>query len=95
MIKKPEIGTVFEAARTLTRKLLLRCESCTACGYNEPMSIDAKQVVPNVTGMATVVDCHGIQDPKKPHARLLYVDAHGSVRSFLVVEAITGLPEKK
>jgi hypothetical protein len=42
-----------------------------------------------ITGLATIIDIHGLAY-SIPHVRLLYVDDHGSVRSFKIITEITG-----
>jgi hypothetical protein len=56
------------------------------------MKFPKSELNPGLTGLATLIDLHGIPF-SKPHVRLLYVDEHGSVRSFKVINELTGDPE--
>lgn len=68
----------------------LRCESCSICGKSPPMRFPRADLNPGLTGLATLIDIHGLAYSSKPHVRLLYVDEHGSVRSFKVISEVTG-----
>lgn len=54
------------------------------------MKISKEKLKPGLTGLATLVDLHGIAFKEKPHVRLMYVDPHGSVRSFKAISELTG-----
>ena len=54
------------------------------------MSFPKEDLNPGLTGLATLIDIHGIAFKEKPHVRLLYVDPHGSVRSFKAISELTG-----
>ena len=70
--------------------VLLRCEVCPICKIHVQMSISKEDLNPGLTGLATVIDLHGIAFKEKAHVRLLYVDPHGSVRSFKAISELTG-----
>ena len=77
----------------MTDMIELRCESCPLCKEKRTIMIFPKEkLIPDITGMCTIVDLHGIYHKEKPHVRILYVDPTGSVRSFTVVEKLTALP---
>jgi len=67
----------------------LRCEQCPICNRNPPMKFLKADLNPGLTGLATLIDIHGLAF-SPPHVRLLYVDEHGSVRSFKVIKELTG-----
>ena len=68
----------------------LRCEVCPICKVHVQMKISKDDLNPGLTGLATLIDLHGIAYKEKPHVRLLYVDPHGSVRSFKAISELTG-----
>jgi len=53
------------------------------------MLFPRSQLNTGITGLATIVDIHGLAF-SQPHVRLLYVDDHGSVRSFKIIAELTG-----
>ena len=69
--------------------ITLRCEVCPICQNNPTMTFPRKDLDPGLTGLATLIDIHGLAF-NEPHVRLLYVDEHGSVRSFKVIRELTG-----
>ena len=68
----------------------LRCEICPVCKKHVQMHFPKSEINPGLTGLATIIDIHGLSFKEKPHVRLLYVDPHGSVRSFKAITEITG-----
>ena len=68
----------------------LRCEICPICKKHIQMNFLKADLNPGLTGLATIIDIHGVAFKEKPHVRLLYVDPHGSVRSFKAITEITG-----
>jgi len=66
----------------------LKLESCKICKKKFSLRIDKEALTPDLTGTCQVADIHGIND-EKPHIRVLYVDANGSVRSFTVIDKIS------
>ena len=68
----------------------LRCEICPICNLHIQMNISKEKLKPGLTGLATLVDLHGIAFKEQPHVRLMYVDPHGSVRSFKAISELTG-----
>ena len=68
----------------------LRCEVCPICKIHVQMKFPKADLNPGLTGLATLIDLHGIAYKEKPHVRLLYVDPHGSVRSFKAISELTG-----
>ncbi|MFX0205722.1 MAG: hypothetical protein ACFFDT_07015 [Candidatus Hodarchaeota archaeon] len=66
----------------------LLCESCPICKKPISILIDPKTLQIQRTGLATVIDTHGLSD-KDPHIRILHVDSKGDVRAFETVTAIT------
>lgn len=75
-----------------SNRVPLRCEVCPICKFQIQMSIPKEDLNPGLTGLATLIDVHGIAYKDKPHVRLLYVDPHGSVRSFKAISELTGDP---
>lgn len=71
----------------------LRCEVCPICQKNAPMKFPRDRLDTGLTGLATLIDIHGLAYSPDPHVRLLYVDEHGSVRSFKVIRELTGDPK--
>ncbi len=69
--------------------LPLRCEACTICKKHPAMLFPKDKLDTGITGLATIIDIHGLSF-STPHVRLLYVDDHGSVRSFKIITEITG-----
>ena len=70
----------------------LRCEICPVCKKHVQMHFSKSQINPGLTGLATIIDIHGLSFKENPHVRILYVDPHGSVRSFKAISEITGDP---
>ena len=70
---------------------VLRLENCPVCQENVPVAIRFSSLEPQITGLSTVVDVHGL-DHSTPHVRILYVDTQLSVRSFSIVKAIGRKP---
>ena len=68
----------------------LRCEICPVCKNHIKMHFPKSEINPGLTGLATIIDVHGLSFHEKPHVRILYVDPHGSVRSFKAITEITG-----
>ena len=67
----------------------LRCEACPICNKHPSMFFPRAQFKTGLTGLATIIDIHGLAY-STPHIRILYVDEHGSVRSFKAISEITG-----
>lgn len=68
----------------------LRCEICPTCKKHIQMHFPKSEINPGLTGLATIIDIHGLSYRENPHIRILYVDPHGSVRSFKSITEITG-----
>ncbi len=68
----------------------LRTEPCSICNKTLALGIPADKLAPDVTGLDLFLDLHGIDD-EQPHARLLYVDAEGSVRTISTISKFTSL----
>lgn len=66
----------------------LLCESCPICKNAISLLIDPKNLKIHKTGLATVIDTHGLSNGT-PHIRILHVDSQGDVRAFETVTAIT------
>lgn len=63
----------------------LRTEPCSVCNKTYALGVNAEQLNPDVTGLDLFLDLHGIEDEQK-HARLLYIDATGFVRSITIIK---------
>ena len=70
-------------------QISLRCEPCPICNKHPPMIFPRDQFNTGLTGLATIIDIHGLAY-SPPHIRILYVDEQGSVRSFKAISEITG-----
>ncbi|MHA1969333.1 MAG: hypothetical protein ACW964_16225 [Candidatus Hodarchaeales archaeon] len=68
----------------MTDLIRLRTEPCSVCNKTLALGVIADQLKPNVTGLDLFLDLHGIEDEQK-HARLLYIDANGFVRTITVI----------
>ncbi len=68
----------------------LRTEPCSICNKTLALGIQADNLAPDVTGLDLFLDLHGIDDEQR-HARLLYVDAEGSVRTISTITKFTSL----
>lgn len=80
----------------MTDMIELRCENCPLCKDKRTLLFFPKEKLkPDLTGMCTVIDLHGIYHQEKPHIRILYVDPSGSVRSFTVIDNLTAIPNPK
>jgi hypothetical protein len=66
---------------TLTDLLRIRTEPCLICRKTIPLSIEAEQLKPDITGLDLFLDLHGLDD-EEPHARILYIDGKGFVRTI-------------
>ncbi len=64
--------------------LRIRSEPCSICNKSLALGIIAEQLKPDVTGLDLFLDLHGI-DNDPSHARLLYVDAKGFVRTISTI----------
>ncbi len=69
----------------------LHVEPCEICKKRVNLSLKTATITPTLTGMDTFLDMHGILD-NPPHVRVLYVDAHGSVRSYVIIKKFVGVP---
>ncbi|MHA2304615.1 MAG: hypothetical protein ACXACU_04415 [Candidatus Hodarchaeales archaeon] len=68
----------------MTDLIRLRTEPCSVCNKTLALGVISDQLKPNVTGLDLFLDLHGIEDEQK-HARLLYIDANGFVRTITVI----------
>ncbi|MFX0123903.1 MAG: hypothetical protein ACFFAE_09715 [Candidatus Hodarchaeota archaeon] len=66
----------------------LRTEPCSICNKTLALSIAAEELQPDVTGLDLFLDLHGINE-ERSHARLLYVDAKGFVRTLTIITKFT------
>ena len=73
----------------MTERISLRCEICPICGQHPTMLIERQTLKVDATGSAIIADVHGLAY-STPHVRILFVDAHASVRSFQVIKDLTG-----
>ncbi|MFX0015407.1 MAG: hypothetical protein ACFFB2_12760 [Promethearchaeota archaeon] len=74
----------------MTNLLRIRTEPCSICKKTLPLSISADELKPNITGLDLFLDLHGV-DHEEPHARLLYIDAKGFVRTISSITKFTSL----
>ncbi len=68
----------------MTDLIRLRTEPCSVCNKTYALGVATEQLKPNVTGLDLLLDLHGIEDEQK-HARLLYIDANGFVRTITII----------
>ncbi len=68
----------------MTDLIRLRTEPCSICDKTYALGVAAEKLKPNVTGLDLFLDLHGIEDEQK-HARLLYIDANGFVRTITII----------
>lgn len=73
----------------MTERIPLRCEVCPICKQHLTILIERRTLKVDATGSAIIADIHGLAY-SIPHVRILYVDEYGSVRSFQVIEHLTG-----
>lgn len=66
----------------------LRTEPCSLCNKTLALSILAEELQPDVTGLDLFLDLHGINE-EQSHARLLYIDENGIVRTITLVTKFT------
>jgi hypothetical protein len=66
----------------------LRTEPCSICNKTLALSVLAEELQPDITGLDLFLDLHGING-EPPHARLLYVDAGGFVRTISPIKKFT------
>ena len=66
----------------------LRTEPCSICQKTLALSILAEELQPDVTGLDLFLDLHGIDD-EQSHARLLYIDETGIVRTISLITKFT------
>lgn len=71
----------------------LRTEPCSICNKTLALGISEDKLAPDVTGLDLFLDLHGIDD-EEAHARLLYVDAEGVVRTISTITKFTSLIHK-
>jgi len=65
----------------MSKSIRLRAEPCSMCKSTIALSISQEDLKPDITGLDTFVDMHGIdEDPS--HIRVLYIDTKGFVRSI-------------
>jgi hypothetical protein len=68
----------------------IRAEPCSICQKTLALSITAKELQPDITGLDLFLDLHGINE-EPTHARLLYIDAKGFVRTITLITKFTNL----
>lgn len=68
--------------------LRVRTEPCSVCNKTLALGIEADQLKPDVTGLDTFIDLHGLDDDPS-HVRLLYIDAKGFVRTMSTIMKFT------
>lgn len=66
----------------------LRTEPCSICKKTLAFGIKASELKPDITGLDLYLDLHGLND-ESPHARLLYIDANGFVRTITMINKFT------
>jgi hypothetical protein len=76
----------------VTETAQLRLETCEICKKQVMLSFPRDELVVDITGICQIADLHGTND-EKPHIRILYVDATGSVRSYTIIERIAKVLE--
>jgi hypothetical protein len=74
----------------MSNLIRLRTEPCTVCNRTLALSISAEELKPDVTGLDIFLDLHGIDD-EQSHARLLYIDAEGFVRTISIISKFTSV----
>ena len=62
----------------------LRTEPCPICEKMLALGIVTEHLKPDVTGLDLFLDLHGLDDEQK-HARLLYIDEKGLVRTISTI----------
>ncbi|MFX0185094.1 MAG: hypothetical protein ACFE95_18580 [Candidatus Hodarchaeota archaeon] len=78
----------------MTDLIRIRTEPCSICNNTIPLSVEAEQLKPDITGLDLFLDLHGV-DYETPHARLLYIDAKGFVRTISVITKFSHVLRKK
>ncbi|MFX0173892.1 MAG: hypothetical protein ACFE9L_18565 [Candidatus Hodarchaeota archaeon] len=78
----------------MTDLLRIRTEPCSICNKTLPLSIEAEQLKPDITGLDLFLDLHGLDD-EESHARILYIDAKGFVRTISTVTKFTHVLHKQ
>ncbi|MFX1505418.1 MAG: hypothetical protein ACFFDC_04800 [Promethearchaeota archaeon] len=68
----------------------IRTEPCSICNKTLALSIKAEELQPDITGLDLFLDLHGIDDDQS-HARLLYIDENGFVRTISLITKFTNL----
>ncbi len=68
----------------MTDLIRLRTEPCTICKKMFALGVVADHLKPDITGLDLFLDLHGLEDEQK-HARLLYIDATGLVRTISII----------
>lgn len=68
----------------------IRTEPCSICKKTLALSVIAEELQPDVTGLDLFLDLHGINE-EPSHARLLYIDANGFVRTISLITKFTSL----
>ena len=77
----------------MSNLIRLRTEPCSVCKTTLALCISADQLKPDVTGLDLFLDLHGI-DGEQSHARLLYIDAKGFVRTISTITKFTSVLHK-
>ena len=77
----------------MSNLIRLRTEPCSVCKTTIALSLSAEQLKPDVTGLDLFLDLHGIDD-EQSHARLLYIDAEGFVRTISTITKFTSVLHK-
>ncbi|MHA1973574.1 MAG: hypothetical protein ACTSW1_11305 [Candidatus Hodarchaeales archaeon] len=72
----------------MTEIIRLRTEPCSVCEKTYALGIASDKLQPDVTGLDVFLDLHGL-DYEIPHARVLYVDKNGFVRTISVIKKFT------
>ncbi len=75
---------------TMVNIIRIRSEPCSICNKTLALGIPADKLAPDVTGLDLLLDLHGIDD-EQSHARLLYVDVKGVVRTISTITKFTSL----
>ncbi len=68
----------------MTNLIRLRTEPCSVCEKTLTLGVVTEQLKPDITGLDLFLDLHGIEDENK-HARLLYIDEKGFVRTISTI----------
>ncbi len=71
----------------------LRTEPCSICNKTLALGVKASELKPDITGLDLYLDLHGL-DGDSPHARLLYIDGKGFVRTITMITKFTDILHK-